>query len=182
MPAHPANALVMMAMAEPPGLLRAPLFCPATNWVGSRLDVLFPRQFSCCGAGNYTDWRAAQWKKDYPDLNLTTPNSCCKPPLSEFCSVSDHPSHINQSVSTPCRVNNATTWTNKKAVQRLNWLWSRRCWAFWVDCRTTQIFKMLINSPTAVKSSFCEAASSRQCSTNKLRVRSVRTAWMLLNR
>ena len=55
-------------------------------------------QFSCCGAGKFEDWRASEWRKQNPNMNLTTPDSCCRTP-SEYCAVRSHPSNIYYDVS-----------------------------------------------------------------------------------
>ncbi|GAB6028600.1 hypothetical protein CHUAL_004438 [Chamberlinius hualienensis] len=52
------------------------------------------REFKCCGAVSFEDWRYSRWLMEATDLNNTVPDSCC---ISEspFCGVRDHPSNIN---------------------------------------------------------------------------------------
>ncbi|CAH1787421.1 unnamed protein product [Owenia fusiformis] len=57
------------------------------------------REFTCCGAVSFEDWRYSRWLKEAKEKNTTqsinkAPDSCCKTE-SEGCAVSDHPSNIN---------------------------------------------------------------------------------------
>jgi len=49
------------------------------------------REYSCCGANSFADWRTSPWKDLNPDLKV--PDSCCKSE-SPGCGVRDHPSNI----------------------------------------------------------------------------------------
>ncbi|KAK2146089.1 hypothetical protein LSH36_634g01047 [Paralvinella palmiformis] len=51
------------------------------------------QSFRCCGAGSYEDWRYSRWLLGNPNINNTTPDSCCKT-MSPHCAVRDHPSNI----------------------------------------------------------------------------------------
>lgn len=54
------------------------------------------REFSCCGAGSFADWRASQWLRN-TDFNQSSPNltpdSCCRT-FRPGCATRDHPSNI----------------------------------------------------------------------------------------
>jgi len=54
------------------------------------------REFSCCGAASFFDWRASQWLRN-SDFNGSAPNltpdSCCKT-FRPGCARRDHPSNI----------------------------------------------------------------------------------------
>lgn len=49
------------------------------------------REFSCCGANSFADWRESNWSKLNPEMKV--PDSCCKTE-SPGCGVRDHPSNI----------------------------------------------------------------------------------------
>lgn len=56
-------------------------------------------QFECCGAESFQDWRDSRWLTGNPDINNTTPDSCCITP-SLACAIGDGPSNIHYVVST----------------------------------------------------------------------------------
>ncbi|ELU01487.1 hypothetical protein CAPTEDRAFT_173473 [Capitella teleta] len=51
------------------------------------------QEFKCCGAFSFQDWGDSRWLTGNPDVNNSTPDSCCKT-VSFGCAISDHPSNI----------------------------------------------------------------------------------------
>ncbi|KAK9870357.1 hypothetical protein WA026_006442 [Henosepilachna vigintioctopunctata] len=51
------------------------------------------KEFACCGAIRFEDWRYSAWIMSNVTRNLV-PDSCCKS-ISLECGVRDHPSNIN---------------------------------------------------------------------------------------
>jgi len=49
------------------------------------------REFDCCGAQSFADWRTSNWSAENPEVKV--PDSCCKTE-SPGCGVRDHPSNI----------------------------------------------------------------------------------------
>lgn len=53
----------------------------------------FQKEFKCCGALRFEDWRYSKWYKEHRNQQSLVPDSCCKSP-SPNCGVRDHPSNI----------------------------------------------------------------------------------------
>ncbi|ESO97533.1 hypothetical protein LOTGIDRAFT_208719 [Lottia gigantea] len=51
------------------------------------------REFQCCGAGSYKDWKYSRWLRLDTTTSNRAPDSCCMTP-SPNCAGRDHPSNI----------------------------------------------------------------------------------------
>lgn len=56
------------------------------------IDAL-QKEYRCCGAVNFEDWKYSRWLKSNPKLNNTVPDSCCRTE-SKSCGIRNHPSNI----------------------------------------------------------------------------------------
>lgn len=59
----------------------------------TRAVDMMQREYHCCGALTFSQWRDSRWLQEGQGINNTVPDSCCKTP-SPYCGVSDHPSNI----------------------------------------------------------------------------------------
>ncbi|XP_076056651.1 CD151 antigen-like [Oratosquilla oratoria] len=51
------------------------------------------KEYHCCGAITYSQWRDSIWLKKNPSIENLVPDSCCKS-VTPNCGVRDHPSNI----------------------------------------------------------------------------------------